>query len=156
MIACHIFRRLAMGMIFLPYVLIAQPNYRNDINIHAYRYFHKNWPSVVGEVWSKTGDGYAVSFTESSFRNRAFFNPRGGFLFALKCYSAEKISPELAGIVEKKYPDYRIKVVTEITDGNKIFYRVTIENVASVKTLSIIDGKPEVIEDLVNGCLTCN
>lgn len=56
----------------------------------------------------------------------------------------------MAGMVYKKYPDHTIKVVTEITDGNKTFYLVNICNRASVKNISIIDGKIELRDEMGN------
>jgi len=162
MIACHIFRRLLLGAALLPLLSMAQPNFvrpagytadipLNEINIHAYRHFHKRWPMVATEVWNKTGEGYMVSFMEQGIRNRAFFDFRGSFLCAMKYYSGVNVPKELTSAVKKKYPDYLIRVVTEITDGNKTCYFLKIENSRSVKTLSFNDGKLEVNEDVTNG-----
>ncbi len=123
----------------------------NEINIHAFRHFRKRWPAVSGETWTKADQCYIVAFTENSQRNQARFDLHGGFLYSLKYYSGSDISPDLSGLLQKKYPDYRIDVVTEITDGEKVFYLVKIENASSVKTLSIAEGKVEVFEELVNG-----
>ncbi len=171
MIACHFFRRLAIGVIFLPYLSIAQSNYvwsagypmdgagkgvvatipLNEVNIHAYKHFYKHWPSVEGEIWSRVADGFAVTFMERSVRNRVFFNTRGRLLCALKYYPGEDISPELADMVYKKYPGYTIKVVTEMTDRNKTFYLVNIRNRAYIKNLFINDGKIELRDEMING-----
>jgi len=59
-----------------------------------------------------------------------------------------------ADLVKRKYPGYQLDVVTEITDGEKVFYLVKVISDESVKTLSVSDGKIEVLEDLVNGGLT--
>lgn len=123
----------------------------NEINIHAFRHFRKRWPAVTGETWLKADDGYIVSFTENSLRNQARFDARGSFLYSLKYYAGKNISGDLSILIKRKYPGYDINVVTEITDGEKIFYLVKIENSSSVKTLSISEGKVEVFEELVNG-----
>src|ERR1700755_449265 len=34
----------------------------NEINIHAFRRFHRLFPAVSGESWLKSADGYVVSF----------------------------------------------------------------------------------------------
>jgi len=123
----------------------------NEINIHAFRHFRKRFPAISGETWIKVDNGYIVSFMEKSQRNQARFDARGGFLYSLKYYSGKDISKDLSGLIKRKYPDYLIDVVTEITDGDKVFYLVKIENPSSVKTLSIAEGKVEVFEELVNG-----
>jgi alpha-galactosidase/6-phospho-beta-glucosidase family protein len=151
MVACHIFRQLAIGVILLPYLSTAQSNYVNEVNIHAYRDFYKHWPSVAGEVWNKTAEGFVVTFMEGPVRDRVFFNVRGRFLIAVKYYTGDYISPELADMVYKKYPGYAIKVVTEITDRNKSSYLVNIRNPSSIKNLSITDGRMELRDELING-----
>jgi hypothetical protein len=88
---------------------------------------------------------------ENSQRNQARFDSRGGFLYSLKYYSGGNVSNDLSGLIKKKYPDYLIDIVTEITDGEKVFYLVKIENPSSVKTLSIAEGRVEVFEELING-----
>lgn len=171
MVACRFFRRLAIGAVFLPYLSIAQSNYvwsasypmngggrsvsatipLNEVNIHAYRHFYKHWPSAVAAVWNKTAEGFEVTFMEGPVRNRVFFNERGRFLLMAKYYPGDYISPELAGMVYKRYPGYTIKVVTEITDGRKSSYVVNIRNSTSIKNLSITDGKIELRDELING-----
>jgi hypothetical protein len=123
----------------------------NEINIHAFRHFRRLFPSVSGESWVKSADGYIVSFMENALRHQAHFDRRGAFLYSLNYYAGKDVPGDLGGSIKKKYPDYGIIVVTEITDGEKTFYFVKIENSSSVKTLSVCDGKMEVTEELVNG-----
>jgi hypothetical protein len=124
----------------------------NEINIHAYRHFHRRFSSgITGEHWFKSAEGYQVSFVREALRHQAYFDPRGGYLYSLKYYAGTKMPAGQAEMVRKTYPDYRIDVVTEITDGEKTFYLVKIVNPASVKTLSLCDGKIELLEELVNG-----
>ena len=124
----------------------------NEINVHAFRHFGKNFPQVSGENWLKTKLGYIVSFTENGRRSQVHYNLHGDFQFTIKYYDGSALSSELGSRIRKKYPDYRIGVVTEFTDGMKIAMEVKIENPSSVKTISVnSNGKLELIETLVNG-----
>lgn len=123
----------------------------NEINIHAFRRMHRRYPASLGEYWLKTEDGYLVSFTEHSHRYQACFSLDGAFRGCLQYYAGKDAPAELTQLIGRKYPGYTIKVVTEITDGANVFYRVNIENSSSVKTLSVRDGQVEVLEELVNG-----
>jgi len=123
----------------------------NEISVHAYRHFQKLFPTVSGEYWLKTSEGYIVSFALNSFLQRAHFNLRGNFLCSEKYYGEKDLPLNTWMEIKKKYPDYRIDVVTEITTENGIFYLLKIECYSSVKTISFIDGKIEVMEDLANG-----
>ncbi|HMI62776.1 MAG TPA: hypothetical protein VK518_17785 [Puia sp.] len=169
--ACLLLRVLALGLGFAPCFTHAQTQiapavYRytdpensiscnvplNEINIHAYRRFHRLFPSgTTAEYWFKSAEGYQVSFVQDALRHQAYFGLRGGFLYSLKYYAGAKMAGVPAELVRRKYPDYGIDVVTEITDGEKTFYLVKIINPASVKTLSVCEGKVELLEELVNG-----
>jgi hypothetical protein len=124
----------------------------NEISIHAFRHFHRLFSSgVSGEYWFKSADGYQVSFVRDAQRNQAYFDRRGAYLYSLKYYAGTKMPAVWADVVKRKYPGYRLDVVTEITDGEKVFYLVKVISTESVKTLSVSDGKIDVLEDLVNG-----
>lgn len=124
----------------------------NEINIHAFRHFHRLFSSgTTAEYWFKSEEGFQVSFLKDGQRNQAYFDSHGGFLYSLKYYSGSRIPTVAGDIVRRKYTDYQIDVVTEITDGDKTFYLVKIINPGSVKTLSVCEGKIELIEELVNG-----
>jgi hypothetical protein len=170
--ACLLLRVWVLGLVFAPCFAHAQNqiaqatayiyndpgnsiscNVRlNEINIHAYRHFHRLFPSgTTDEYWFKSAEGYQVSFVQDALRHQAYFGLRGGFLYSLKYYAGAKMPGGPAEMVRRKYPDYGIDVVTEITDGEKTFYLVKIINPASVKTLSVCEGKVELLEELVNG-----
>jgi hypothetical protein len=123
----------------------------NEINIHAFRHFQKRFPAVATASWVKTDDGYIVSFTEKGLRNQAHFDRKGYFLYSLKYYAGKDICKDLEDMVSKKYPGYFIKVVTEISNGEKIFYLLAIENGTTVKTISACDGSLDIAEVPVNG-----
>src|ERR1700759_5129045 len=78
----------------------------NEINVHAFRHFGKNFPQVSGESWMKTKLGYIVSFTENGRKGQVHYNLNGDFLFTIKYYDGSSISPELGARIRKKYPDY--------------------------------------------------
>ncbi len=172
--ACLLLRGLFLGLVLAPCFTRAQNEISpvaytyndpgnsiscnvplNEINIHAYRHFHRLFPTgTTNEYWFKSAEGYQVSFVQEAQRHQAYFDLRGGFLYSLKYYAGAKMQGGPAEIVRRKYPDYGVDVVTEITDGEKIFYLVKIINPASVKTLSVCEGKIEVLEELVNGGTT--
>src|ERR1700754_1769015 len=169
--ACLPLRILVLGLVFAPFSTRAQHQISpavytyndpgnsiscnvplNEINIHAYRHFHRLFPSgTTGEYWFKSAEGYQVSFVQEALRHQAYFDLRGAYLYSLKYYGGAQMPGGPAEMVRKKYPGYGIEVVTEITDGEKTFYLVKIINPASVKTVSVCEGKVELLEELVNG-----
>ena len=124
----------------------------NEINIHAFRHFRRLFPSgTSGEYWFKSETGYQVSFLLNAQRHQAYFSQQGTYLYSLKYYGGKEIPRSTGDLIQKKYPDYRIDVVTEITDGEKTFFLVRIINPSFVKTLSVSDGQIETKEELING-----
>jgi hypothetical protein len=123
----------------------------NEVSIRAYRYFHKQWASTTDEAWYKSDNELMAVFSTHTHRMKAFFNLKGGFLYSLEYYAGKDIAPELAIIVRSKYPGYQIKVVTELASPDQKAYYITIENSAQVKNLSVVNGKLQVLSELING-----
>lgn len=124
----------------------------NEINIRAFRHFRRRYAcGATGEYWFKSAEGYQVSFNLGGHHQLAFFDTHGIFLYSMKCYDGKEIPRETGELIKRKFPDYKIDVVTEITDGAKTFYRVQIINPSFVKTISMVDDRIEVTEDLING-----
>jgi hypothetical protein len=127
----------------------------NEINIHAFRHFHRLFRSAAaGERWYKSPEGYQVSFLLDAQPHQAFFDRRGAYLYSLRYYGEKEIPRAAGDLIKMRYPDYRIGVVTEITDGEKTFFLVRIANPSFVKTLSVCDGRIDMIEEMVNGGVT--
>jgi hypothetical protein len=121
----------------------------NEINSHAFRHFQKLFPSGASkEYWFRSADGYQVSFLLDGHHFLAFFDKHGGFRYSLKYCPGKEIPRYTGDLIKAKYPDFQIDVVTEITDGEKTFHLVKIINAVSIKTLSIADGKIDVLEEL--------
>jgi len=170
--ACLLLRSIAMGLALIPALTFAQQEnvttaaYRygepgqafssnvplNELNIHAYKHFHRIFSSgVTAEYWVKTADGYQASFMQNDRQHKAYFDRHGYFKFSLAYYEGKDI-PRLAGeLIQLRYPDYRINVVTEIYDGERTSYLVRVVNTTNIKTLAVYDGQIEVMEEMVNG-----
>jgi hypothetical protein len=168
--ACHLLLLCFFGLILAPALASAQNEYHhavytyneegtvissnvplNEINAHAYRHFHRLFPAgTSGEYWFASIEGYQVSFLLGGRHYQAYFDRRGAFRYSLQYYSGKEIPRGPGDLIRDKYPDYQIDVVTEITDGEKTFYLVKIVSPANIKTLSVADGKIEMLEDLIN------
>ncbi|HLZ86360.1 MAG TPA: hypothetical protein VKQ52_03920 [Puia sp.] len=123
----------------------------NEINTHAYRHFQRLFPTgATKEYWFVSADGYQVSFLLEGRHHQAFFDRHGGFRYSLQYYPGKEIPRNPGDLIKAKYPGYEIDVVTEITDGEKTFHLVKIVSPLSIKTLSVADGRIEVLEDLTN------
>jgi len=154
-----LFRHLLPVVLFLPLIVHAGGDGGpitanvplNEVSVRAYRFFHKEWPAITDEVWYKTDKEFMVVFSSHAHRIKTFFNLKGVFLYNLEYYAGKDIAADMAVMIRNKYPSYQIKVVTEVSSLDQKAYYITIENSALVKTLSIVNGKMEVLNELTNG-----
>jgi len=123
----------------------------NEVSVRAYRYFHKQWLAVVDEAWYKMDGQLMATFLSHSHLIKVFFNLKGAFLFNLEYYAGKDIATELSTMIRNKYPGCQIKVVTEVSSLDQKAYYITMENSALVRTISIVNGKMEVLSELSNG-----
>ena len=164
--ACRRLRHWCFGLILVPCVTFGQNNYipaasytyndpgntissnipLNEINSRAFRNFHHIFRNISDpEHWFFSQQGYQVSFTIRGVYYQAFFDPRGGYRYSLHHYSGKEIPREAGDLIKRKFPDYQLDIVTEITDGDKIVYLVRLVGVSSIKTVSACDGEIQVI-----------
>jgi hypothetical protein len=165
--ACHLLTCWCIGLILSPCLSIGQKDYHpavytyndegnavnsnvplNEINAHAWRNFHRLFPAATGqENWVSSAEGYKVSFSMQGLQYQAWFGNHGVYRYSLHYYPGKEIPREPGELVRRKYPDYQLNIVTEITDGEKTVYLVRIVNPLHIKTLSVCDGELQVVEE---------
>jgi hypothetical protein len=124
----------------------------NELSPKAYRRFHRLFREApTGEYWFKYAQGYKVSFTSDQQHEFAYFDTNGAFLYSLKYYEGRELSKDLTDFVKRRFPDYKVDVVTEVNNGQGTFYMLQIMNPDHIKLLTIADGRIDVIKDLANG-----
>jgi hypothetical protein len=118
----------------------------NEINSHAWRNFHRLFPTGSGgESWFHSDQGYEVSFILNGSYYQAFFEQRGGYRYSLHHYAGKEIPRGPGDQIKRKYPDYQLNIVTEITDGEKTVYLVRLVSPTNIKTISLCDDEIQVI-----------
>lgn len=126
----------------------------NELNPRAFRRFHRRFEAAApGESWFKSADGYQVSFTIGGHHVFAYYDLSGVFKCSVKYYQGDESPADPCDIVKRRFPGYRIDVVTEVNDGQKTFYMVQILNPLFIKLVSVADGRIEIIRELNNGGL---
>jgi hypothetical protein len=124
----------------------------NELSPKAYRRFHRRFPEVpTGEFWFKYAEGYQVSFTLDRHHQFAYFAPSGTFLYSLKYFDGKDLPRDMETVIKRRFPDYKIDVVTEVNDGLKTFYLLQIVNPDKIKMLTFVDGRIDVVNELHNG-----
>jgi hypothetical protein len=165
--ASHLFTCWCMGMILAPCLGFSQNDDHtvaysyndegnavtsnvplNEINAHAWRNFHRLFPTAAGEEkWVSSVEGYKVSFNVHGQQYQAWFGNHGAYRYSLHYYPGKEIPREPGDLIRRKYPEYQLNIVTEITDGEKTVYLVRLVSPMHIKTLSVCDGDLRVIEE---------
>ncbi|HUB61961.1 MAG TPA: hypothetical protein VL978_14705 [Puia sp.] len=123
----------------------------NELSPKAYRRFHRRFREVpTGEYWFKYPDGYQVSFLLDQHREFAYFDQGGMFRYSLRYYDGKEAPKEMEAFVKRRFPDYRIDVMTEVNDGQKTFYMLQIMNPDKIKVVTVADGRIDIINELNN------
>jgi hypothetical protein len=124
----------------------------NELSPKAYRRFHRRFPEVpTGEFWFKYAAGYQVSFTLDQHHEFAYYDQSGMFLYSLKYFEGKDLPGDMEWVVKRRFPDYKIDVVTEVNNGQKTFYMLQIISPDKIKVLTFVDGRIDVVNELHNG-----
>ncbi len=170
--AYRLLRHWCFGLLLVPCVTFGQ----NDIHPTAYTYNDQGntisanvplkrdqqrhalaafpprlFPGLTGgENWFYSAQGYQVSFVLNGCYYQAFFDQHGSYRYSL-LYTLwpprESIPREPGDLLRRKYPEYQLNIVTEITDGEKIVYLVRLASSTNIKTVSLCDGDIQVIAE---------
>jgi hypothetical protein len=124
----------------------------NELSAKAYRRFHRRFREVAtGEYWFKSVQGYKVSFVLDQHHTFAYYDPSGGFLYSLRYYDGKELPGDMAEFVKRRFPDYKVDVVTEVNDGLRTFYMLQLMNPDHIKVVTIADGRVDILKEMING-----
>jgi hypothetical protein len=130
----------------------ANPELRlNEINSRASRHFKTHFSPEDREKWIKEDNFYIANFKEGRIRAKAYYDLKGWFAYCMKTYSGNLLTGDIRSAILQKFAGYAIDVVNEITDLEHPFYLIKIKSSTNIKTLRVLDGNVEVLEDFSNG-----
>ena len=122
----------------------------NEINTKVVKNFAKGFKNATGVKWMKTSGGlFAAYFVSDDIKNLVCYNKKGNYEFMLRYYKEEKLPREIRHLVKSSYYDFNIYLVTEAHRNGKIAYVVQMEDKTSLKTIKIVDGEMETMEEYV-------
>jgi hypothetical protein len=120
----------------------------NEINANAASTFIKDHGNVTNAKWFKSLNGlFVVYFTDENIKNWIFYNDRGTCEYMILHYYEEKLPAEVRDLLKTNYYDFNIYHVTEARRNGKIAYVAKMEDKTSWKTIKVVDGEIEVMEE---------
>ena len=119
------------------------------VSTKAVRHFIKSFKQAEDVHWFDAVNGMAAHFTMNGTRSRANYDDKGNWLNTIRTYSESALSKDIRDIVKRRYYDYSVTIVNEITDEQRTAYVIQLEDESTLKTISIYDGDMNVIKEYV-------
>jgi hypothetical protein len=114
--------------------------------------FTRNYGIRPEARWFKSSTGLFVAFFAiDNIKTFIYYNVKGGCEYIMRYYEEEKLPREILQWMKNAYEDFSIDQVTEVRKDDKIAYVIKMENRTSWKTVKIVDGEMEVIEEYLKG-----
>jgi len=125
-------------------------NFRNEISSKAVRNFMQDYKTVTDARWSELAHGYSVvNFTVDNIKTRMVYDKRGHCENIVRYYFEDKLPPAVRHLVKSTYYDFTIYHIIEPTINGVTSYLIQMEDSTTWKTIKVVDGEMEVVEELV-------
>jgi hypothetical protein len=122
-----------------------------DINTKAELNFTKTYKNATDITWYPLHDRrLMVRFFDNGIQTKIFYNRKGNKEAMVRYYTEDKLPNEVRRPVKATYYDFNIFMVIEVTIGNQTAYLVKIEDKTCTKTIRVMNGEMEVIEEFEN------
>lgn len=120
-------------------------------NFQADKHFRNYFKRAINETWVEKEDGYRVRFYENDIRFMIDYNKKGEWISTIKSYDETLLSKEIANAVMTQFLGYSIVHVIEIHTKKVNLHLVKIENKYLLKTVRVINGEMDVLEEYRKG-----
>jgi hypothetical protein len=122
-----------------------------DVNTKAEINFNKTYKNATDITWYLLNDKRVmVRFFDNDVQTKIFYNKQGKNVAMIRYYTEDKLPNEVRHPVKTTYYDFNIFLVIEVTVGNQTAYLVKIEDKACTKTIRVMNGEMNVIEEFEN------
>jgi hypothetical protein len=122
-----------------------------SINKKAFADFSKHFQGASDIRISNHNKEIFIYFVRDGVSTRVGYDKKGNWHHTIRYYGEDLLPKEVRAIVKSTYYDYNIFSVTEVTVGDKTAHLVNIEDKTSWKTLKIVDGEMEVMQEYTKG-----
>jgi len=121
------------------------------VNTKAEMNFTRTYKNATDIMWYHLNDKrLMVRFFDSGIQTKIFYNRKGGVESMIRYYTEDKLPNEVRHAVRSTYYDFNIFMVIEVTVGKQIAYLVKIEDKTCTKTIRVMNGEMDVIEEFAN------
>jgi len=129
----------------------SRSEFLNDLNSTSIRHFLNTYGNNRGETWNSNAGGFRASFRSENILYLVDYDKTGNWSGTTRIYNETKLPRDIRRIVKSTYYDYAIKSVSEVTAAQKLMYFVKIQDSVTLKTVRVMDGDMQVIEEFNRG-----
>src|SRR5262245_19549210 len=86
----------------------------NNVNAKVLRSFYRAYGEMPDAKWSKSANGFMVSFRSNNMNNTIYYRNSGTVDAALHYYSADRLVPSVRSLVQSALPNYTLFTVVEV------------------------------------------
>jgi len=121
------------------------------VNTKAEKKITKTYKNATDINWYYLNNSHLmVRFFDNGIQTKIFYNRKGNELAMVRYYTEDKLPNEVRRLVKSTYYDFNIFLVIEVTVGNQTAYLVKIGDKTSTKTIKLMNGEMDVIEEFEN------
>ena len=121
------------------------------VNTKAEMNFTKTYKNATDILWYPLNDKrLMVRFFDNSIQTKIFYNRKGSQETMVRYYTEDKLPNEVRHVVKTTYYDFNIFLVIEVTVGNQIAYLVKVDNKTCTKTIRVMNGEMDLVEEMEN------
>lgn len=114
----------------------------------AVKSFSRDYGYVANAKWLTLDHGFSVVyFTVDGVKTRLLYDKKGRCESIIRYYFEDKLPASVRHIVKTMFYDFNIFHVIEPTINGVTSYLVKMEDKSSWKTVKVIDGEVEVVEE---------
>ncbi|GEM_PF-2336227 len=125
----------------------SRPAPRNEISARALKDFNKTYGEVSDAKWYSIKTGFVVCFTDNGIKTSVFYSRTGAVDSRILYYAEDKLPAGIRHLVKSNFYDYTISFVNEVHKDGVTAFLVKIRNNKTLKTVKVIGGEWEVIEE---------
>jgi hypothetical protein len=116
----------------------------------AVKSFTRDYKNITNAKWLRLNHGFSVVyFTVDSINTRLLYNKKGYCENIIRYYFENRLPPAIRHLVKTTYYDFSIYHIIEPTINGVTSYLIQMEGKTSWKTIKVVDGEMEVLEELL-------
>ena len=120
---------------------------KKEVNEKVISLFKKAFPSAEKVIWQEFSDKYMVRFEQSNIQMSIDYDKEGNYLQSKRYYQEDNLPVNILFRIRKKYAEYKVFGVTEISTENNTEYYIKLEDSANWLTVKTdVSGIMEVVE----------